>query len=97
MAARWQASPICLGMAVGDAIGGPGSVTVSLQMHFVSSVKRGDFVVGRAELVRCTRSLCFVCGLFAVGDRVAAQADGIWKILGPGDTPKDEEARVSQS
>jgi len=67
--------------AVGDAVGSPYSVTAHLQTQFVAAARVGDFLRCHAEVVRQTRDLVFVRGLFKVGDRNIATADGIWKIV----------------
>ncbi|MND00386.1 hypothetical protein D3C83_189790 [compost metagenome] len=58
-------------------------VTAQLQAQFVSSAQAGDFIVGRPEIVRCTRQLVFVRGLITVGEKTIASAEGIWKLLEP--------------
>ncbi len=55
--------------------------TIQLNMHYVASVMLGDFVEGRAEIIRVTGSVVFVAGRFNVGASVVATADGLWKIL----------------
>jgi len=57
-------------------------VTIQLNTHFVSAAKAGEFIEARAEAVRATRSLVFVRGELAVGSRIVAIADGVWKRLG---------------
>lgn len=74
---------ICLGYKAWESANKSLMVTAQLQMHFVSSAKPGDFVVGRPEIIRQTRQLIFTRGLFSVGDRTIASADGIWKIREP--------------
>ncbi|MBX6747993.1 MAG: PaaI family thioesterase, partial [Acetobacteraceae bacterium] len=56
--------------------------TVQLNTQFIAPVRVGDFVEGRAEVLRTTRSVLFVRGMLTVGDRTVAHADGVWKILG---------------
>ncbi|GGC91792.1 PaaI family thioesterase [Chelatococcus reniformis] len=55
--------------------------TIHLDTHFISSVKVGEFVEARCEIVRRTRSMVFVAATLTVGDRVIARAQGIWKLL----------------
>ncbi|MDN3564655.1 PaaI family thioesterase [Paeniroseomonas aquatica] len=71
-----------LGMTVWEAAGRKPCTTVQLSTQFIAPVKLGDYVVGRAEVLRTTRSVVFVRGLVSVGDRTIVHADGIWKILG---------------
>ena len=71
-----------LGMTVWEAAGRKPCTTVQLSTQFISPARPGDFVEGRAEVLRSTRSVVFVRGLVTVGDRTVIHADGIWKILG---------------
>ncbi|WP_043364602.1 PaaI family thioesterase [Belnapia sp. F-4-1] len=71
-----------LGMTVWEAAGRKPCTTVQLSTQFISPARVGDFVEGRAEILRATRSVVFVRGLVTVGDRTVVHADGIWKILG---------------
>lgn len=71
-----------LGMTVWAAAGRKPCTTVQLNTHFIAPVRVGDFVEGRAEVLRTTRSVLFVRGILTVGDRTVAHADGVWKILG---------------
>ena len=56
--------------------------TVQLSTQFISPARIGDFVEGRAEVLRATRTVVFVRGLLTVGDRTVVSAEGVWKILG---------------
>ena len=71
-----------LGMTVWEAAGRKPCTTVQMSTQFVSPVKLGEFVEGRAEVLRTTRSVVFVRGLVTVGERTIVHADGVWKILG---------------
>ena len=71
-----------LGITVWGSVGRKPCTTVQLNTQFISPVKPGEFVEGRAEVMRATRTLVFVRGMLAVGDRGIVHADGIWKILG---------------
>jgi uncharacterized protein (TIGR00369 family) len=70
-----------LGRATVNAIKPRPCATIQLNMHYVAPVMLGDFVEGRGEVIRVTRSLVFLVGRFTVGSRVVATADGVWKIL----------------
>ena len=70
-----------LGRTVVNATRPRPSATVQLDMHYVAPVRLGDFVEGRAEIIRVTSSLVFVAGRFNVGSAVVATANGAWKIL----------------
>ena len=56
--------------------------TVQLDVHFVDAVRAGDFVEAQCKVVRRTRSLLFMSAILAVGSRVVATANGVWKTLG---------------
>lgn len=71
-----------LGMTVWEAAGRRPCTTVQLSTQFVAPARLGEFVEGVAEVLRTTRSLVFVRGLVAVGERAVVHADGVWKILG---------------
>jgi uncharacterized protein (TIGR00369 family) len=58
--------------------------TVQLNTHFIAAVQVGDLVEARGEIVRGTRSLVFMRGFLAVGERTVAAIDGIWKVLHSG-------------
>jgi uncharacterized protein (TIGR00369 family) len=58
--------------------------TVQLNTHFIAAVQVGDLVEARGEIVRATRSLVFMRGFLAVGERTVAAIDGIWKVLHSG-------------
>jgi acyl-coenzyme A thioesterase PaaI-like protein len=55
--------------------------TIQLSTHFIAAVLAGDFVIGRGEIVRRTRSIVFVRGSLWAGNRQVAAIDGIWKVL----------------
>ncbi|MBX9701869.1 MAG: PaaI family thioesterase [Acetobacteraceae bacterium] len=71
-----------LGMAVFEAAGRKFCTTVQLNTQFIAPARIGDFVEGRAEVLRATRSVVFVRGLLTAGDRTLVSAEGVWKILG---------------
>lgn len=70
-----------MGRVVANNLKPRACVTVQLSMHYLAAVKMGDFVTGRCEIVRTTRSMVFVLGRFFVASEVVAMADGVWKIL----------------
>ncbi len=72
---------VALGNASWEAAGQQPSATVQLTIQYVGAMQLGEFATIRAEIVRATRSLVFVRGVMAVGERAVATADGIWKIL----------------
>ncbi len=59
----------------------PATVTVTLNLQFIDSVKIGEFVSCRPKITRATKLLVFVSGEFMVGGRVVCVANGIWKKI----------------
>ena len=70
-----------LGSHARHATGGHAQATAQLDMHFISSVQIGEVAKLEPQLIRLTRSLIFLRGTIYVGDRIAATASGIWKLL----------------
>ena len=56
--------------------------TVQLGMQFIDAVQVGEFVEATCRVIRRTRSLIYMSAELAVGDRVVASANGMWKTLG---------------
>ncbi|HYM32408.1 MAG TPA: PaaI family thioesterase [Candidatus Cybelea sp.] len=54
--------------------------TVRLVADFVGPAKRGDWVEGRAKLIRATRTVAFVEGTLNVGGRQVMRADGVFRL-----------------
>jgi acyl-coenzyme A thioesterase PaaI-like protein len=63
--------------------GGNSSVTIQLDIQFVSAAEIGEFITSRQELVRKTTALFFMRGEVVAGTRVVATASGIWKAVKP--------------
>jgi acyl-coenzyme A thioesterase PaaI-like protein len=55
--------------------------TIQLDVHFLAAVRIGDLVIGRARMLRNTRSLMFLSGELAVGESEVLSAKGVWKKL----------------
>lgn len=70
-----------LGANVWFAIDRKACATTSLNCDFIAQALKGEWLEGRAEITRKTRSLVFVRGQLTVGDRVIMNASGVWKIL----------------
>ncbi len=69
---------ITLGSTAGASVGHSGVYpTVQLSCNFMAGAKLGEEIRGTAEVQRMTKTLAFVTGRLAVGDRVVmtAQAD----------------------
>jgi acyl-coenzyme A thioesterase PaaI-like protein len=56
--------------------------TAQLDVHFTDAVQIGEFVEARCRVVHKTRSLIFMSASLEVGERVVANANGLWKVLG---------------
>lgn len=65
--------------------------TVNLTGDFLASPQVGDWVHGRAEVVRVTRNLVFTHGVVAVDDAPMVRVNGIFKRMG---APKDPDEMV---
>jgi acyl-coenzyme A thioesterase PaaI-like protein len=74
---------VAFGFGVSEALGHARIVTVQLQMQYLSVARVGEFLTCRPEIVRQSASLLFVRGLFHVGEKAIASADGIWKVIEP--------------
>ena len=70
-----------LGLTVEEAIGHLPVATISLTNEFVAAANVGDWLVGRAEIIRRTRSLAFVRGVIRRGENVVLNSSGIWRIF----------------
>lgn len=70
-----------LGMASRETTGNRPHVTIKLDMTFLDRIEVGDLVIARPRIVRTSRTLTFgTAGIF-VGERLAASATGIFKLL----------------
>lgn len=67
-------------------------VTVSLNCEFTAPGQMGDFIESTAEVVRRARSLTFVRGTIAAGDRTLLNYSGIVKRLARSDGTHRVEA-----
>lgn len=74
---------IGLGWGATEAIGGSHCATISLQTHFSSVARIGEFIVCRPEVVRASKQLIFMRGLVTAQERTVASVEGIWKVLTP--------------
>lgn len=57
-------------------------VTVSLDIDFIGPVKQGDWLEGRAEVLRAGRSVIFTEGRMTVGGATVARVNAILKPSG---------------
>jgi uncharacterized protein (TIGR00369 family) len=56
-------------------------VTLELSHQFVGAGQVGDFLIGRGEVVRRSRTIAFVRGEIRAADRVVLTSSGIWKAV----------------
>jgi len=64
-------------------------VTISLELKFISAVKLGQELTGKAKIQKKTKSMVFLTCELSVANKIVATASGVWKILklsgaGPG-------------
>ena len=55
--------------------------TVSLNCDFVGSGKLGDLIEARIRVTRATRTLVFLSGEVAAGERTLLAGTGLWRIV----------------
>ena len=77
------------GTAAHRSANGSPCVTISLELKFISAVPLGRELIGRAKIQKKAKSMVFLTCELMVGNKIAATASGIWKILkltgaGPG-------------
>ena len=64
-------------------------VTISLELKFISAVKLGQELIGKAKIQKKTKTLVFLTCELTSENKIVATASGVWKILklsgaGPG-------------
>jgi acyl-coenzyme A thioesterase PaaI-like protein len=75
---------IVLGIGGLEQAGAPGFfITISLQTDFLGPAMLGAWVECRPELLRRTRTLMFVQGVFAADGRPALRASGVFQLPKP--------------
>ena len=77
------------GTAAHKAADGRPSVTISLELKFISVIKLGQELVGKTKIQKKTKSMVFLTCELTVEKKIVATASGVWKILklsgaGPG-------------
>lgn len=68
--------------------------TISLQIDYLASVRKGSWVQAQAEVLRATRTMIFMQGTITVEDATIARVSGIFKI-GPAVDFKQLQATTS--
>ena len=64
-------------------------VTISLELKFISAIKLGQELYGKAKIQKKTKSMVFLTCELSASNKIVATASGVWKILklsgaGPG-------------
>ena len=73
-----------MGSLVFHAIDGAPCATISLNSEFLAAAKSGEWIEGRAELLRQGRKVCFVRAELFADDRRLMTVSGAWAIIGTG-------------
>ncbi|MBZ0216708.1 MAG: PaaI family thioesterase [Fimbriimonadaceae bacterium] len=68
-----------LGLTVVEALGHMSLATISLNNEFVAGANIGDWLVGRADIIRRTRSLVFIRGVILRDQDTVLNSSGIWR------------------
>jgi acyl-coenzyme A thioesterase PaaI-like protein len=59
----------------------PATATVTLTIQFIDAVQIGETVAVSPTMTRATKQLIFMAGVFMVGSRTVAVANGVWKKI----------------
>ena len=70
-----------MGNAAHIAAGNKRSVTVNLDVKYISASKLGDNLVGKVEVLKRTKTLVFINCKILNSNGIVATASGTWKIL----------------
>ena len=70
-----------MGNAAHIAAGNKRSVTVNLDIKYISASKLGDSLVGKVEVLKRTKTLVFINCKILNSNGIIATASGTWKIL----------------
>ena len=56
-------------------------VTISLDLKFISTTKKGDEIIGFAKILKKTKTMVFLICHLKSKEKIIASASGVWKIL----------------
>ena len=70
-----------MGNAAHIAAGNKRSVTVNLDIKYISAGKKGDGLIGKVEILKKTKTLVFINCKILNSYGIVATASGTWKIL----------------
>ena len=69
------------GTAAYRASGNIPCVTISLDIKFIGSSKKGDEIIGHTKILKRTKTLVFLFCKLSCKKKIITSASGIWKIL----------------
>ena len=56
-------------------------VTISLDLKFISTTKKGDQIIGFVKILKKTKTMIFLICHLKSKEKIIASASGVWKIL----------------
>ena len=56
-------------------------VTISLDLKFISTTKKGDEIKGFVKILKKTKTMIFLICHLKSNEKIIASASGVWKIL----------------
>ena len=56
-------------------------VTISLDLKFISTTKKGDQIIGFVKILKKTKTMVFLICHLKSKEKIVASASGIWKII----------------
>lgn len=65
-------------------------LTVNLTVDFLGPAREGDWLEGRASVLRQSKNMVFASGIMTVGDQPVARVNGIFKPIGEVDKARHE-------
>ncbi len=71
------------GMTVRETTSTTQTATVQLNYNFIDAVQAGEVVTTSPQITREASQIVFINARLHVGDRLVAEATGIWKIAKP--------------
>ena len=69
------------GTAAHRAAGNMPCVTISLDLKFIGTSKKGDKIIGYTKILKKTNTLIFLFCELKCEDKIITSASGVWKIL----------------
>ena len=69
------------GTAAHKAAGNMPCVTISLDIKFIGTSKKGDEIIGYTKILKKTNTLVFLFCELKCNNKIITSASGVWKIL----------------